>query len=710
MAGNSLTPLVSREQYRALYLDNLQSQSAINAFNLNANIEWAASGDTEQEAALAATLQSMSKAQIASEADAYVRALVIARDVQFVLGRLTFDQKKFIILNYAKIAGQMARLNIARPAAGPIFLEVLYSLYTPIKTDNSADILANQAKQVAEVAVQVGAQDGSNVTQLPQLNIDPTSFTSASRETRADTITTGNVAPPNSTVSSSSSVPSNIALSRITNDDRLSYIVGDELDSLPSTQQARSLYSAIATPAGNRLLQPNRFGHYDERGEIGMSPQQLDTIARFNQLQSVLRSPTDEDDFSDDDVSTITSMRNADASALSAQGIIADTHQRLTSNNPLTPANDDMISAIMHTAGDGSTVSDMNDILELLEETHDDLSRGDAIGPVLDVGRRHGGARASLTPGNSFNSSLNTTISAPPDPYAEIEQARQRGWIGGRPPPPPGPGPPPPLQRKRVYNRPARKKQQETPRTLAEQLLAGREQLRSPVATERTTPLTPMEIAMQNMRRNMGYAFEENGDNDSRSVDWSTGSGIRRRKAPKARKSTAKRRMYLAGAGVASAGPKAADHGWQKFGKYILARNDLENGDRVHIRYSNGQPIRRIPVKIAGSGVKAILSSIADKKRPSPAALKKLTDDEREYVQSLIKTASIAPSEISSTKSDKEQMKHEFEKMKGQIVAGNDSPELIKKFKQTIKAMQQNKLLPSASVSEILHELSTLGH
>jgi hypothetical protein len=219
-----------------------------------------------------------------------------------------------------------------------------------------------------------------------------------------------------------------------------------------------------------------------------------------------------------------------------------------------------------------------------------------------------------------------------------------------------------------------------------------------------------MEIAMQNMRRNMGYAFEENGDNDSRSVDWSTGSGIRRRKAPRARKSTAKRRMYLAGAGVASAGPKAADHGWQKFGKYILARNDLENGDRVHIRYSNGQPIRRIPVKIAGSGVKAILSSIADKKRPSPAALKKLTDDEREYVQSLIKTASIAPSEISSTKSDKEQMKHEFEKMKGQIVAGNDSPELIKKFKQTIKAMQQNKLLPSASVSEILHELSTLGH
>ncbi len=654
MAGNSLTPLVSREQYRALYLDNLQAQSSINAFNLNANIDWAASGDTEQEAALAATLQSMSKAQIASEADAYVRALVIARDVQFVLGRLTYDQKKFIILNYAKIAGQMARLNIARPAAGPIFLEVLYSLYEPIRTDNSADILANQAKQVAEVAVQVGAQDGSNVTQVPQLNINPSAIASGGRETRADTITTGDSAPSNTTLSSSS-VPSNIALSRITDDDRLSYLVGDHL-SLPSVSLS-----------GNRM--------------IGMSPAQQDTIARFHQLQSLLRT-----DYSDDDLSTIAS-RPVDASAVSAQGIIEDTHKRLAGNHPMTPANDDMISAIMHTVGSGDETADVDDLLELLEDTHDDLSEGRHIGPVLDVGRRHGGQRASLTPGDSFNSSLNTTQS---DPFADIEQARLQGRINVRPPNPFA--------------------------GLADQLQEGARQLKPPTKREKVKEMSPLEKRMIEMRKKMApEPKREQTDSDD---DWSltNGRGVKRRKAarkaaaPKARKSTAKRRMYLAGAGVTSAGPKAADHGWQKFGKYILARNDLENGDRVHIRYANGQPIRRIPVKIAGSGVKAVLSSIADKKRPSPSALKKLSEDEREYVQSLIKTASIAPTEITSTKSDKEQMKHEFEKMKGQIVAGNDSPELIKKFKHTIKAMQQNKLLPAASVSEILHELSTLGH
>ncbi len=594
MAGNSLTPLLSREQYRTLYLDNLQSESAINAFNLNANIEWAASGDTEQEAALAATLQSMSKAQIASEADAYVRALVIARDVQFVLGRLTLDQKKFIILNYAKIAGQMARLNVARPAAGPIFLEILYSLYIPIKTDNSADILASQAANVAEQALQVGAANDDNPTsvKLPVLDINPSAFPAGGRQTRADVLMTGVPAgTPKNTLVSASTVPSSIALSRV-----------GTMSALTSAAPSRT-----SSPESSRPATPASRSFASAAPGIGLSPQAQDNIAWMRQMTL---SPGDRSFDSRSSASTVPERRRlpvfqqlqqlTDPDALSARRIAEDAAERVLNDDELDEAHSDMLNAIHATVG---PIDNAESLRSNVSRTLSMIDRGEAPEPVYEVGRTHGGSRAAST-----------------------------------------------------YN----------------------------------TPPSGRSTASSGSSQ---YGFPREG----------RGVGGKR-------KSTTNRRMYLAGAGVANPGPKAADHGWQKFGKYILARNDLENGDRVHIRYCNGQPIRRIPVKIAGSGVKAVLSSIADKKRPSASDMKKLSEDEKDYVQSLIKTASIAPTEISTTKSDKEQMKHEFEKMKGQIVAGNDSPELIKKFKQAIKAMQQSKLLPASSVSEILHELSTLGH
>ena len=609
MAGNSLTPLLSREQYRSLYLDNLQSESAINAFNLNANIEWAASGDTEQEAALAATLQSMSKAQVSSEADAYVRALVIARDVQFVLGRLTLDQKKFIILNYAKIAGQMARLNVARPAAGPIFLEILYSLYVPIKTDNSADILASQAANVAEQALQVGAAIDGNPTsvEIPVLDINPSALPSGARQTRADVLMTGVPSTPPNTLVSASTVPSSIAMSRV-----------GTMSALTSAAPSRA-----SSPESSRPATPASRS-FASMGP-GLSPQMQDNIARRRQQQMTL-TPGDRSFDSRSSASTVPERRRlpvfqelTDPDALSAQRIAEDAAERVLNDDELDEAHSDMLNAIHTTVG---PIDDAESLRSHVSRTLSMLERGEAPELIYEVGREHGGSRAASTVSGVANTLY------PTNAYV-IESA---------------------------YN----------------------------------TPLSSRSTATSGSRQ---YRLPREG----------RGVGGKR-------KSTTNRRMYLAGAGVATPGPKAADHGWQKFGKYILARNDLENGDRVHIRYCNGQPIRRIPVKIAGSGVKAVLSSIADKKRPSASDMKKLSEDEKDYVQSLIKTASIAPTEISTTKSDKEQMKHEFEKMKGQIVAGNDSPELIKKFKQTIKAMQQSKLLPASSVSEILHELSTLGH
>jgi hypothetical protein len=53
---------------------------------------------------------------------------------------------------------------------------------------------------------------------------------------------------------------------------------------------------------------------------------------------------------------------------------------------------------------------------------------------------------------------------------------------------------------------------------------------------------------------------------------------------------------------------------------------------------------------------------------------------------------------------------HNFEVMKGEIMAGNDSIDMIKKFKLLILKLSKNGSLPKNDVHEILQELIVLGY
>lgn len=393
-----------------------------------------------------------------------------------------------------------------------------------------------------------------------------------------------------------------------------------------------------------------------------------------------------------DSRSSASTVPLTDPLSLSAHRIAEDAADLALNGEEMDDAHSDMLSAIHSSVG---PIEDEESLRSAVTEALSQIQQGTAPAIIYEVAQSHSGSRASTQSGvagtlhSAHAELINPGFSVPsaytvPTGYTNIYDQGNSGNSS-------------------ISSRPSGSRRTGTSSRSSSSRSSGSSQFRFPREVRTPTLSEAPSDSGSERSRNTANWFSPLSGMLSRGPQF--GRGVKGK-----RKSTASKRMYLAGAGVASAGPKAADHGWQKFGKYILARNDLENGDRVHIRYCNGQPIRRIPVKIAGSGVKAVLSSIADKKRPAASDMDKLTDEERKYVQSLIKTASIAPTEITSTKSDKEQMKHEFEKMKGQIVAGNDSPELIKKFKQTIKAMQQSKLLPAASVSEILHELSTLGH
>ena len=170
-------------------------------------------------------------------------------------------------------------------------------------------------------------------------------------------------------------------------------------------------------------------------------------------------------------------------------------------------------------------------------------------------------------------------------------------------------------------------------------------------------------------------------------------------------------RKYLKGCGMVREGAKPASHDWQSFGNYMIARNDLINGSSVHIRYKNGQRVRALPVKVVGGSVLSVLKSVSDGTAPAYDDISNLTENELEYVNGLMKKSNIAPLGMpTAKKTEKEQDKLKFNKMKGEILAGNDNVQMIKEFKTLLIRMKNRKELPASEVHDILLDLASMGH
>ena len=112
-------------------------------------------------------------------------------------------------------------------------------------------------------------------------------------------------------------------------------------------------------------------------------------------------------------------------------------------------------------------------------------------------------------------------------------------------------------------------------------------------------------------------------------------------------------------------------------------------------------------MKVVGGSVGAIVKDIADGKAPNQSDMANVTQDEREYLSQLIRTCDVAiPNGIPTTKKTTTQKKtNDFEILKGQVLAGNDNPELLKKFKALLIKMVQNNQLNEHEVKAIIDEM-----
>lgn len=147
------------------------------------------------------------------------------------------------------------------------------------------------------------------------------------------------------------------------------------------------------------------------------------------------------------------------------------------------------------------------------------------------------------------------------------------------------------------------------------------------------------------------------------------------------------------------------------FGKYIINKNRLDD-DIFSFKHIKGYGVKGYPSKKISRNLSNVIKTIIGGGVPKFNELSNLSEDEKEYLHTVSSKAGIMDklSVPTPSKDSMEQDVHSFNVMKGEILAGNDSSILIKKFKLLLLKLSKNGSLPKRECQEIMEDLIQLGY
>ena len=147
------------------------------------------------------------------------------------------------------------------------------------------------------------------------------------------------------------------------------------------------------------------------------------------------------------------------------------------------------------------------------------------------------------------------------------------------------------------------------------------------------------------------------------------------------------------------------------FGKHFINNNKLQDGI-ISLRHKSGAGLPNLPSRKVSPNLTGIIKTIVGGGMPSYNDVDKLTDEEKNYLHQISKKSDLTQMlAIPAPSKDKmEKDFNQFEIMKGEIMAGNDSKDLIKKFKVLLLKLVNTGQLPKQQVQEIMTELLEMGY
>jgi len=148
------------------------------------------------------------------------------------------------------------------------------------------------------------------------------------------------------------------------------------------------------------------------------------------------------------------------------------------------------------------------------------------------------------------------------------------------------------------------------------------------------------------------------------------------------------------------------------FGNYIIHTSKLDDGILV-VKTKSKTKISDIPQKKLSQNLSNIFHTIVGGSTDiNPDDMTRLTNEEKTFLDKVIRRAKLSNQvRIPLPEKDEKQREDErFELLRGQVLSGNDSSELIAEFKKLLLKLKREKRLPKNEVDDILYELLILGY
>jgi hypothetical protein len=170
-----------------------------------------------------------------------------------------------------------------------------------------------------------------------------------------------------------------------------------------------------------------------------------------------------------------------------------------------------------------------------------------------------------------------------------------------------------------------------------------------------------------------------------------------------------KENMALFKPEIVGTGYGMSDNTYITIGKYLVHKNNLLGG-KLQVRSPNKNQVYGFKSQNITNHVKDILLKLNKKEPISFKDVDKLNEQEKNQLYMIGKKLHVSELfDIPSTlKSNEDKLKDEFFLLRGSLMAGNNNPDLLRKFKIVLLKMKNNKLISLQEYNEVLNILLEL--
>ena len=132
------------------------------------------------------------------------------------------------------------------------------------------------------------------------------------------------------------------------------------------------------------------------------------------------------------------------------------------------------------------------------------------------------------------------------------------------------------------------------------------------------------------------------------------------------------------------------------FGRYVIHRYDLDNG-KLNIKTPKGGSIKELPSQKISLNLGKILQSIGKGVLPDYDRVNALKDEDKEVLHRVIHHSRMTDKVSVPTpksKTEEEEISDRFDILKGEIMAGNDNPKIVKELKTLLMKLISTGRIP----------------